>query len=61
MYALIQILKNLFTRSAATADNRDDRYLAESADIYDLERRMRQLDTGRENLYALGTYGLFMR
>lgn len=40
---------------------RDQAYLAESVDIYDLERRMRQVDSGRHNLYAIGSYGIFMR
>ena len=40
---------------------RDQAYLAESVDIYDLERRMRQLDSGRHNLYSIGSYGIFMR
>jgi len=52
---------NLFTVSATPAQDRDDRYLAESVDIYDLERRMRQVDSGKHNLYAMGAYGLLMR
>ena len=61
MFALLQSLKNLFTVSATPAQDRDDQYLAEAADIYDLERRMRQVDSGRHNLYAIGAYGIFMR
>jgi Protein of unknown function (DUF3563) len=61
MSSLLQSLKNLFTLSATSAQDRDDQYLAESADIYDLERRMRQIDSGRHNLYASGSYGIFMR
>ena len=61
MFALLQSLKNLFHLSATPAQDRDDQYLAESADIYDLERRMRQIDSGRDNLYAIGSYGIFMR
>jgi Protein of unknown function (DUF3563) len=41
--------------------DRDEQYLAASADIYDLERRMRQIDSGRHNLYAIGSYGILMR
>ena len=61
MFALIQSIKNLFSVSATPAQDRDDQYLAESADSYDLERRMRQVDSGRHNLYAIGSYGIFMR
>ena len=61
MFALIQSIKNLFSVSATPAQDRDDQYLAESAYIYDLERRMRQVDSGRHNLYAIGSYGIFMR
>ena len=61
MFSLIESIKNLFNASASPAQDRDDQYLAESADIYDLERRMRQVDSGRHNLYAIGSYGIFMR
>ena len=61
MFALIQSIKDLFNVSASPAQDRDDQYLAESTDIYDLERRMRQVDSGRHNLYAIGSYGIFMR
>jgi hypothetical protein len=61
MFSLIKSIKNLFNASASPAQDRDDQYLAESADIYDLERRMRQVDSGRHNLYAIGSYGIFMR
>jgi len=52
MSALLQSIKNLFSVSSATTQDRDDEYLAEACDIYDLERRMRELDAGRENLFA---------
>ena len=61
MSSLFESIKNLFNVSASPAQDRDDQYLAESADIYDLERRMRQIDSGRHNLYAIGSYGIFMR
>jgi Protein of unknown function (DUF3563) len=61
MSSLLQSLKNLFAVSATPEQDRDDQYLAESTDIYDLERRMRQIDSGRHNLYAIGSYGIFMR
>lgn len=61
MNAFIQSIQNLFTARSQTEQDRDEQYLAESVDIYDLERRMRQVDSGRHNLYAIGTYGIFMR
>jgi hypothetical protein len=61
MFSLILSLKDLFTMSATPAQDRDEKYLAESVDIYDLERRMREVDSGRHNLYAIGSYGIFMR
>jgi Protein of unknown function (DUF3563) len=61
MFSLLQSLKSLFTVTASPAQDRDDQYLADSTDIYDLERRMRQIDSGRHNLYAIGSYGVFMR
>ena len=61
MNAILKSLYNLFTGSASSVQDRDNRYLAESVDIYDLERRMRQIDSGRDNPYAIGAYGIFMR
>jgi Protein of unknown function (DUF3563) len=61
MSSVFQSLRSLFQVSASPEQDRDDQYLADSADIYDLERRMRQLDSGRHNLYAIGAYGIFMR
>ena len=61
MNAFLQSLAALFTTTPTPAQDRDDQYLAESTDIYDLERRMRQVDSGRHNLYAIGSYGIFMR
>ena len=61
MFSVLQSIKNLFNVSATPAQDRDEQYLAESADIYDLERRMRQIDSGRHNLYAIGSYGVLMR
>jgi len=61
MNALIQTLTGIFSLTSMGTQNQDDQYLAESADIYDLERRMRQVDSGRHNLYAIGSYGIFMR
>ncbi len=61
MNSFLNSISNLFTVSATPAQDCDDRYLAESVDIYDLERRMRQVDSGQHYLYAVGTSGAFMR
>jgi Protein of unknown function (DUF3563) len=61
MSSVFQSIKNLFNVSVSPAQDRDDQYLAEAVDVYDLERRMRQVDSGRHNLYAIGSYGIFMR
>jgi hypothetical protein len=61
MSALLESIKNLFHVSANPIQDRDDHYLAESTDIYDLERRMRQVDSGRNNHYAIGSSGIFSR
>lgn len=61
MNSFLKSISNLFTVSVTPAQDRDDRYLAESVDIYDLERRMRQVDSGQHNLYAVGAYGTFVR
>jgi Protein of unknown function (DUF3563) len=61
MFALLQSLKNLFNVSAMPVQDHDDQYLAEACDIYDLERRMRQLDAGRQNLFPNGAHGIQTR
>ena len=61
MFSILKSIKSLFSLSASVEQDRVERYLAESADIYDLERRMRQIDSGRHNLYAIGSYGILMR
>jgi hypothetical protein len=61
MFSLLMLLKSLFQRSATAPQDRDEQYLAEAVDIYDLERRIRQVDSGRHNVYAIGDYGVFMR
>jgi hypothetical protein len=45
MSAFLNFLSDLF--HFPTQQERDDAYLAESVDIYDLECRMRQLDQNR--------------
>jgi len=61
MFSILKSIKSLFSVSASVEQDRDEQYLAEAADIYDLERRMRQIDSGRHNLYAIGSYGILMR
>ena len=61
MNAFLNSIKNLFARFNNPQQDRDDQYLADAVDIYDLERRMRQIQSGRHNLYAIGSYGIFMR
>ena len=61
MIALLKSLTHIFSLSPTTPQDRDAQYLAQSTDLYDLERRMRQIDSGRHNLYAIGNYGIFMR
>jgi hypothetical protein len=45
MSSVFQSLRSLFQVSASPEQDRDDQYLADSADI----------------LYAIGAYGIFMR
>jgi hypothetical protein len=61
MASFFNSLVSLFDLSPTSVQDRDEKYLAESADIYDLERRMRQLETGDANLCASGPYAIFMR
>ena len=42
----------------ATVTPSHDRYLASSVDIYDLERRMRLIDSGRHPLHSIGAAGI---
>jgi hypothetical protein len=54
MFALIELLKSLFARRDPSYD---EQFLAESSDIYDLERRMRVLDQRRahNSFYPAGS------
>ncbi len=61
MTTLMHALSRFFSMSPPEAQDRDAEYLEQSTDLYDLERRMRQIDSGRHNLYAIGNYGIFMR
>jgi len=61
MTTLLGTLKGLFSLARTAEQDRDAAYLAESTDLRDLERRIRQLDSGRHRLYSSGPYGIFMR
>ena len=58
--ALTSFLRRLAISADDLDDRRDDAYLSEAVDVYDLERRMRDLDgrhrTGH-NLYMGTTWG----
>ena len=61
MSSFLKSLSGLFHLSPQAPQDRDAEYLAQATDLYDLERRMRELDSGRHNLYSIGSYGIFMR
>lgn len=60
MSSVFQSFKSLFSFMPVSTQDRDERYLADSVDIVDLERRMRQIDSGRHHLAAIGAYGLLV-
>ena len=55
MKTLVDFLRNMFVRQDRAYD---EDFLADSADIYDLERRMRLLDQRREHstFYPAGSH-----
>lgn len=60
MNAVFRFFKQLF--SVPSQREQDEAYLSQATDIYDLERRMRQIDRrGYDAQRHGGTYGLFMR
>ena len=61
MSSLFSFLASLFDFSPVSTQDRDEKYLAESTDIYDLERRMRQLESGTASVCVSGPYAIFMR
>lgn len=61
MFSILKSIRKLFRVAPALPQDRDDRYLADAADLSDLELRLRQIDSGRSNLYAIGAYGILMR
>ncbi len=61
LYHAYRLLARAFDVSAHPQQNREERYLAESSDIHDLERRMREVDSCRTNRYGIGSTGVFTR
>ena len=61
MNSLFKTLTGIFSMSSSETSDADERYLADATDIYDLERRMRQLEAGNRALYTSGPCGIFMR
>lgn len=61
MISLFKSLTHLFAMSPSTPQDRDARYLSQATDLYDLERRMRQIDSGRNERHVIDDYGMFMR
>jgi Protein of unknown function (DUF3563) len=61
MNTLINSLKNVFHFSPVSAPERDEAYLAGSADLAELELRMRQIDQHSRAGVVDGPYGLFIR
>ena len=61
MNSLFKALTGIFNLSSSRTPDQDERYLADAVDIYDLERRMRQIEAGNRALFTSGPYGIFMR
>ncbi len=58
MSTITSFLTNLFdARPQGGMLESHERYLAESADLYDLERRMRELEQHRPHQFVLGPFG----
>ncbi|GAP37786.1 DUF3563 family protein [Piscinibacter sakaiensis] len=58
MSVLLAFFRSFFDRRplGATSESHE-RYLAESADLFDLERRMRELERPRPQPVVLGPFG----
>ena len=60
MSSLLQLL-HILLPTAESQHDRDEAYLAESVDLYDLERRMRDLDNRGRGSDSGITVGLYAR
>lgn len=60
MTNLLKFLKSLLP-SIESQQERDEAYMAASADIYDLERRMRAIDERGRNHWSPIAHGLYTR
>jgi hypothetical protein len=60
MLPLLQFLKFLLTRTETRPDP-DEAYLAQAVDVYDLERRMRDIDERGRNPLSGISLGLYPR
>jgi Protein of unknown function (DUF3563) len=60
MTNLLNFLKSLLPTIESQTE-RDEAYMAGAVDIYDLERRMREVDGRGRNHWAPVTYGLYAR
>jgi hypothetical protein len=61
MFTLFSALSHLFTASPEMVQDRDEKYLSEAVDLYDLENRMRQLDRERRDQASIGPYGIALK
>jgi hypothetical protein len=60
MSAILRLIKALLP-SFPSQHDRDEAYLAEAVDIYDLERRMREIDARGRNVPQGLPFGFSMR
>ncbi len=60
MTNLLNFLKSLLPTIESQSE-RDEAYMAGAVDIYDLERRMREIDERSRNTWAPLTHGLYAR
>jgi hypothetical protein len=57
MLPIFAFIRHFFDARPQGTMESHERYLAASADIYDLERRMRELEQHRPHHYVLGPFG----
>lgn len=61
MLSMFHALARLLVPSSFDTTNSDEKYLAESLDLNELETRMRQLERGRREMAALGPFGIALK